>query len=216
MNTVVRVQRVLRRVYSSSGDEAGEGERGGGGCGGAEAEAEVEVTKGPETGRTSVGAGHVAGGLQRKQARRPPGKITAFNVAMQDGPASGQSVPHVHMHIIPRREEDMDAHGGSDVLYEWLEEESWSLDRNWNDAIAEETSGREGGREDGDAKEQRRGNKSANEDEGKLRKTRKDGFTPEADRKNRSMADMRAEAEWLSREMARDEQMEEEGLIPRL
>ena len=27
---------------------------------------------------------------------------TAFNVAVQDGKAAGQSVPHVHVHILPR------------------------------------------------------------------------------------------------------------------
>ena len=28
---------------------------------------------------------------------------TAFNVAVQDGRAAGQSVPHVHVHILPRK-----------------------------------------------------------------------------------------------------------------
>lgn len=27
----------------------------------------------------------------------------ALNIAIQDGPASGQSVPHVHVHILPRK-----------------------------------------------------------------------------------------------------------------
>ncbi len=29
-------------------------------------------------------------------------KITDFNIAMQDGRSAGQSVPHVHVHILPR------------------------------------------------------------------------------------------------------------------
>ncbi len=31
----------------------------------------------------------------------------AFNLAMNDGRAAGQSVPHVHLHILPRRRGDM-------------------------------------------------------------------------------------------------------------
>mmetsp|Transcript_8446 Transcript_8446/g.9055 ORF Transcript_8446/g.9055 Transcript_8446/m.9055 type:complete len:121 (+) Transcript_8446:31-393(+) len=36
---------------------------------------------------------------------------TAFNVAVQDGKDAGQSVPHVHVHILPRRN---DKNGGGD------------------------------------------------------------------------------------------------------
>jgi bis(5'-adenosyl)-triphosphatase len=32
--------------------------------------------------------------------------VDAFNIAMQDGVNSGQSVPHVHVHILPRRPND--------------------------------------------------------------------------------------------------------------
>lgn len=34
--------------------------------------------------------------------RRHYADATAFNVAVQDGRAAGQSVPHVHVHILPR------------------------------------------------------------------------------------------------------------------
>jgi bis(5'-adenosyl)-triphosphatase len=30
-------------------------------------------------------------------------KADALNIALQDGSAAGQSVPHVHVHILPRR-----------------------------------------------------------------------------------------------------------------
>ncbi|PNS16311.1 hypothetical protein CAC42_6418 [Sphaceloma murrayae] len=50
-------------------------------------------------------------------------KATAFNVAIQDGRAAGQSVPHVHCHIIPRREGDLDDRGGGDAIYEMMEGE---------------------------------------------------------------------------------------------
>ena len=44
-----------------------------------------------------------------------------YNIAIQDGPAAGQSVPHVHLHVVPRKQADMDARGGGDRLYEMME-----------------------------------------------------------------------------------------------
>lgn len=44
---------------------------------------------------------------------------TAFNVAVQDGRAAGQSVPHVHVHILPRTNGDF---ARNDDIYEALEE----------------------------------------------------------------------------------------------
>ncbi|GAA6000867.1 hypothetical protein JCM10207_004698 [Rhodosporidiobolus poonsookiae] len=35
-------------------------------------------------------------------------KAQALNIALQDGPLAGQSVPHVHVHIIPRRARDFE------------------------------------------------------------------------------------------------------------
>ncbi|KAK0620363.1 hit domain-containing protein [Immersiella caudata] len=32
----------------------------------------------------------------------PPEYLGSFNIALQDGPESGQTVPHVHVHVIPR------------------------------------------------------------------------------------------------------------------
>lgn len=43
---------------------------------------------------------------------------TAFNVAVQDGQAAGQSVPHVHVHILPRSGGDYER---NDDVYEDLE-----------------------------------------------------------------------------------------------
>ena len=37
----------------------------------------------------------------------------AFNIGINDGPAAGQTVPHCHMHLIPRYENDVeDPRGG--------------------------------------------------------------------------------------------------------
>jgi len=43
---------------------------------------------------------------------------TAFNVAVQDGRAAGQSVPHVHVHILPRSQGDFEQ---NDDVYDALE-----------------------------------------------------------------------------------------------
>lgn len=44
---------------------------------------------------------------------------SAFNVAVQDGVSSGQSVPHVHVHILPRSEGDLER---NDDVYDELQE----------------------------------------------------------------------------------------------
>ena len=46
---------------------------------------------------------------------------SSLNIAIQDGADAGQSVPHLHTHIIPRKEQDLDGQGGSDAIYGMLE-----------------------------------------------------------------------------------------------
>lgn len=61
---------------------------------------------------------------------------TSLNVAMQDGADAGQSVPHVHTHIIPRKKADLDDKGGSDVIYDMLEGEEGDVGkqlRQWSE-----------------------------------------------------------------------------------
>lgn len=52
---------------------------------------------------------------------------SSLNIAIQDGIDAGQSVPHVHTHIIPRQKSDLDSRGGSDVIYELLDGEDGDL-----------------------------------------------------------------------------------------
>jgi bis(5'-adenosyl)-triphosphatase len=46
------------------------------------------------------------------------GCTLGFNVAVQDGPEAGQSVPHVHVHVLPRISNDL---ARNDDVYEALE-----------------------------------------------------------------------------------------------
>lgn len=48
---------------------------------------------------------------------------SSLNIAIQDGPDAGQSVPHVHVHVIPRKTADLDSRGGSDAIYEMMDGE---------------------------------------------------------------------------------------------
>ncbi|KAI4123392.1 MAG: hypothetical protein LQ338_005289 [Usnochroma carphineum] len=55
---------------------------------------------------------------------------SSLNIAIQDGPAAGQSVPHLHTHIIPRRSADLNDQGGSDAVYGMLEGEDGDVGKH--------------------------------------------------------------------------------------
>ena len=55
---------------------------------------------------------------------------TSLNIAMQDGIDAGQSVPHVHTHIIPRKAEDLEDRGGSDAIYGMLEGDEGNIGKH--------------------------------------------------------------------------------------
>lgn len=55
---------------------------------------------------------------------------SSLNIAIQDGPAAGQSVPHLHTHIIPRQSADLDGQGGSDAIYGMLEGEEGDVGKH--------------------------------------------------------------------------------------
>lgn len=52
----------------------------------------------------------------------------ALNVAIQDGPLAGQTVPHVHCHIIPRRLNDLE---NSDQVYKLLNSADGDLEKTF-------------------------------------------------------------------------------------
>lgn len=55
---------------------------------------------------------------------------SSLNIAIQDGPAAGQSVPHLHTHIIPRQSADLDEQGGGDAIYGMLEGEDGDVGKH--------------------------------------------------------------------------------------
>lgn len=55
---------------------------------------------------------------------------SALNIAIQDGEAAGQSVPHVHAHIIPRKNADLDHKGGSDAIYDMMDGEDGNIGKH--------------------------------------------------------------------------------------
>ncbi|KAL1585199.1 hypothetical protein WHR41_06469 [Cladosporium halotolerans] len=98
----------------------------------------------------------------------------AFNIAVQDGAESGQSVPHVHVHVIPRKAGDG---GEGDKVHEWLEGEEGDV---------------------GGHLRERDGGAGAGSQRGKGE------WAKDEDRKPRSMEEMEAEAGWLRGEMEKD------------
>ena len=50
---------------------------------------------------------------QEKQTLDKRHQASAYNIGINDGPAAGQTVPHLHMHLIPRyHEPSKDPRGG--------------------------------------------------------------------------------------------------------
>ncbi|KAJ5569580.1 uncharacterized protein N7459_009010 [Penicillium hispanicum] len=61
---------------------------------------------------------------------------SSLNIAVQDGVNAGQSVPHVHAHIIPRKAADLDHRGGTDAVYDMLDGEEGDVGRAFREAGA--------------------------------------------------------------------------------
>jgi bis(5'-adenosyl)-triphosphatase len=110
---------------------------------------------------------------------------SALNIAIQDGRDAGQSVPHVHAHIIPRKKDDLSEAGGTDAVYAKMESEDGDLDRQFQE--------REKMKQQAESTEPKRGRFPA----------------VDADnRQPRSEEEMREEAEWLAEEMDIDARIE--------
>lgn len=106
---------------------------------------------------------------------------SSLNIAIQDGVDAGQSVPHVHAHIIPRKRDDLKSRGGTDAIYEMMESDDADLSRQLSEKEAADAS------------------PAAHDKKPKFPAVDNDSRQP------RSAEDMQQEAEWLAREMAKDE-----------
>lgn len=91
-------------------------------------------------------------------------------------------MPHVHVHIIPRQKGDMDSRGGGDRLYEMMDGEEGNVGGQMWDMFK--------------MMQERRGQKP--------------GPDGDATRMLRSEEEMSREAEWLRKEMTRDEAADEQ------
>ncbi|KAL6717126.1 Dinucleoside triphosphate hydrolase [Lecanora helva] len=60
-------------------------------------------------------------------------RASSLNIAMQDGADAGQSVPHLHTHIIPRKRADLDDRGGSDAIYGMIDSEEGNVGKHFRD-----------------------------------------------------------------------------------
>lgn len=100
---------------------------------------------------------------------------SSLNIAVQDGVHAGQSVPHVHAHIIPRKSADLDHRGGTDAVYDLLDGDEGDLGRAF------------GGSEDSAGTVGAKGSRFP--------------VVDNEERRPRGEEEMRAEAEMLAREM---------------
>lgn len=107
-------------------------------------------------------------------------QATSLNIAIQDGVDAGQSVPHVHVHVIPRKKSDLDDRGGSDTIYDMMDGEEGDLEKQFR---------------------QRDFSRELRERDRQM----KTGSAPDAEeRKPRSEEEMEAEANRLREEMTKE------------
>lgn len=130
---------------------------------------------------------------------------SSLNIAIQDGVDAGQSVPHVHAHVIPRQRRDLDHLGGTDAIYDMLDGEEGDVGRIQREIAAAAKSGAGdgsgSGSESGSVTEEVK-KQLAQDDEGG-RRTNFPAVDNDA-RKPRGMEEMEAEATMLAREMEKE------------
>jgi len=106
---------------------------------------------------------------------------SSLNIAIQDGVDAGQSVPHVHAHIIPRKKDDLEEKGGTDAIYGMMESEDADLSKQL-----------------ADREKAAKAHLAGEEKKGRFPAVDNDSRKPRTDQ------EMQEEAEWLAEEMVRD------------
>jgi diadenosine tetraphosphate (Ap4A) HIT family hydrolase len=117
---------------------------------------------------------------------------SAFNIAIQDGEAAGQSVPHVHVHVIPRKPGDMDGRGGGDAIYEMMEGVEGNIAQHQHQQQQQQQ-----------LKERDDANQATARSQAQTER-RFPGPDNQTERKPRTESEMRDEADMLRRELQRD------------
>ena len=102
-------------------------------------------------------------------------KASSLNIAIQDGEDAGQSVPHVHVHIIPRKHADLDHRGGSNVIYQMMDGEEGDIGTHLEEVDKSKT------------------------------RTMFPTPDADDQRKPRTVEEMKEEAKWLAEEIQKDE-----------
>lgn len=59
-------------------------------------------------------------------------KADSLNIAIQDGPEAGQSIPHLHAHLIPRHH----VNNMGDKIYDALNDSKYDIDENLREFYA--------------------------------------------------------------------------------
>jgi bis(5'-adenosyl)-triphosphatase len=103
---------------------------------------------------------------------------TSLNIAVQDGVHAGQSVPHVHAHIIPRKPADLDP---IDAVYHMLDGDEGDV-----------------------GKAQREAQTDCPADSERAKNRPRFPVVDNEERKPRTAEEMKAEAEMLQREMEKE------------
>ncbi|KAF2714245.1 HIT-like protein [Pleomassaria siparia CBS 279.74] len=116
---------------------------------------------------------------------------TSLNIGIQDGVDAGQSVPHVHAHIIPRKIDDLKDRGGNDAIYGMLEGEEGNVGGHLKE--------RDGGGQD---RQDPQAPQGLHKEE---HRAKFPAVVADDERKPRSEQVMIEEAEWLAGEMAKED-----------
>ncbi|OCF34645.1 bis(5'-adenosyl)-triphosphatase [Kwoniella heveanensis CBS 569] len=123
-------------------------------------------------------------------------KAKALTVSLQDGAVAGQSVPHVHIHIIPRHPEDYE--GENDRIYPALEQSEAQLRDDLTSTAASATANGINGSSSSEPISMNGAARAGNGNGVDERNNSRSRWPKDEDRKPRTIEEMEKEADWLA------------------